>query len=83
MKNLINHCERKNVKSKWWWFNIIFRWKSLIYWGTSLPNAKYNNLENLSKQNNKQVLLHGTVDLNTFNNISDDWVKVEVAACGK
>jgi len=58
----------------------------LIYWGTSLPNAKYNNLEDISKQNNKsnqQVLLFGSVNVNTFDNILNNWIKIEVAGCGK
>ena len=58
----------------------------MIFWGTALPNAKFNNLEDVYKRNeniNKQVLLHGSVDVKTFGNILNDWVKLEVAACGK
>ncbi|CAF4714009.1 unnamed protein product, partial [Rotaria socialis] len=57
----------------------------LVYWGTALLNAKYNNLDNVYKRNennSQRVLLHGSIDLNTFTNILDDWRKIEVAACG-
>jgi len=60
-------------------------WKSFIYWGTALSNAKYNNLENCHKRNencNKRVLMVGSVNVNTFNDILNDWIKLEVAACG-
>jgi hypothetical protein len=62
---------------------IVFRWKSFIYWGTALPNAKFNNLEDVEKQHTKQILLHGSVNVKTFDNIFNDWIKIEVAACGK
>jgi hypothetical protein len=58
----------------------------LIYWGTALCNAKFNNLEDVYKENqknNKQVLIYGSVNVNTFDNILNDWIKFEVAACGK
>ncbi len=58
----------------------------MIYWGTALPNAKYNNLEDVYKENNKtnqQVLLFGSVNVNTFDNILNNWIKIEVSACGK
>jgi hypothetical protein len=67
-------------------FFFFFRWNGLIYWGTALPNAKYNNLEDVYKENNKtnqQVLLFGSVNVNTFDNILNDWIKIEVSACGK
>ncbi|CAF3383663.1 unnamed protein product [Rotaria sp. Silwood1] len=62
-----------------------YRWKGLIYWGIALSNAKFNNLEDVYKRNennNQRVLLHGSVDVNTFNNIKNDWTILEVAACG-
>jgi hypothetical protein len=58
----------------------------LIYWGTALCNAKFNNLVDVYKENqknNKKVLIHGSVNVNTFDNILNDWIKMEVAACGK
>jgi hypothetical protein len=64
----------------------LFRWKGLIYWGTALPNAKFNNLEDIHQRNetnNQQVLLYGSVNVNTFDNILNDWKKIEVAGCGK
>ncbi|CAF1275616.1 unnamed protein product [Adineta steineri] len=60
-------------------------WTGLIYWGTALPNAKFNNLSDVYKgntRNDKQIFLHGTADVNTFNSILNDWIKMEVAACG-
>ncbi|CAF4348638.1 unnamed protein product [Rotaria sp. Silwood2] len=63
-----------------------YRWKGLIYWGTALSNAKFNNLDDVYKRNqhnNQRVLLHGSVDVNTFDNILNDWTKMEVAGCGK
>ncbi|CAF3559864.1 unnamed protein product, partial [Rotaria sordida] len=62
-----------------------YRWKGLIYWGTVLSNAKFNNLEDVYKRhenNNQRVLLHGSADVNTFDNILNDWTKMEVSACG-
>ncbi|CAF1267197.1 unnamed protein product [Adineta ricciae] len=47
-----------------------FKWKSLIYWGTALPDGKFNNLDDVCKEtrnNDKQVLLHGSV--NTSNKL--------------
>ncbi|CAF4291051.1 unnamed protein product, partial [Rotaria sp. Silwood2] len=61
-----------------------YRWKGLIYWGTALSNAKFNNLDDVYKRNqhnNQRVLLHGSVDVNTFDNILNDWTKMEVAGC--
>ncbi len=58
----------------------------MIYWGTALPNAKFNNLEDVEQQNesnHQQVLLHGSVNVNTFDNLLNHWKKIEVAACGK
>jgi hypothetical protein len=58
----------------------------LIYWGTALPNAKFNNLEDVEQQNeshHQQVLLCGSVNVNTFDNLLNHWKKIEVAACGK
>ncbi|CAF3922704.1 unnamed protein product [Rotaria magnacalcarata] len=57
----------------------------LVYWGTALLNAKFNNLENVHKRNennNQRVLLYGSINLNAFKNIPGDWRKIEVAACG-
>ncbi|CAF1667419.1 unnamed protein product [Rotaria magnacalcarata] len=62
-----------------------YRWKGLVYWGTALLNAKFNNLENVHKRNennNQRVLLYGSINLNAFKNIPGDWRKIEVAACG-
>ena len=64
----------------------LFRWKSIIYWGIALPNAKLNNLDNVFERNkicDQRVLIYGSVNVNTFNNILHDWIKLEVAACGK
>ncbi|CAF1100376.1 unnamed protein product, partial [Adineta ricciae] len=47
-----------------------FKWESLIYWGTALPDGKFNNLDDVCKEtrsNDKQVLLHGSV--NTSNKL--------------
>jgi hypothetical protein len=58
----------------------------LIYWGTALPNAKFNNLDDVHKGNkklNQQVLLHGSANTNTFDNVLNNWIKIEVAGCGK
>ncbi len=58
----------------------------MIYWGTALSNAKFNNLEDVYKENqknNNQVLIYGSVNVKTFDNILNDWIKFEVAACGK
>jgi hypothetical protein len=58
----------------------------LIYWGTAFPNAKFNNLDDIYQQNEKphpRVLLYGSVNIDTFDNILNDWKKIEVAACGK
>jgi hypothetical protein len=58
------------------------RWKGLIYWGTALANAKYNNLQD-TKKNNQRILLYGSVDGDKLNHILNDWIKLEVSACGK
>lgn len=58
----------------------------MIYWGTAFPNAKYNNLNDIYKPNenaSQRVLLYGSVNVNTFENVLNDWIKIEVAACGK
>jgi hypothetical protein len=64
---------------------IRFRWKGLMYWGTALPNAKFNNLEDVEQKNesHQQVLLYGSVNVNTFDNLLNHWKKIEVAGCGK
>ena len=58
----------------------------MVYWGTALSNAKFNNLEDVYKKNkisSQRILIYGSVDANTFHHIQNDWVKIEVASCGK
>ena len=65
---------------------VTYRWTGFIYWGTAFPNAKFNNVDEVERQNDnnhQRVLLYGSVNVNTFENHLNHWKKVEVAGCGK
>lgn len=53
-----------------------------MFWGTNFVGGKWNFLKMNPHRNPRNVLIHGSVNKQTFQNFLTDWTKFEVAACG-